>query len=302
MPITSGQISSFKRPHGSFGRLIRKPAASGYNPGVNGVQPLTLYFPAMPESIDLDRSADYFIENNIIFPDGFHVYTKTNPLPIPISFKLHAMDPVYCAKNGAMTLLQVAAFLHSALLPVPQTSQSGVAQQYATASPVAAQSTGAPAPVLNDQTSTQIGAATVDQTQQVFSSTFASSFYGPPAFQLQVIFAGNGNPGINATGYIKDVRVKLKEPWLQGRNGAFNLPTSADYEFTFMHVPGYTDIYSNDKSTTTSAANILVQAYSDTVLNQLFNTQGLTTAANGQGQTTKLINTTNDGSGNSGIA
>jgi hypothetical protein len=77
---------------------------------------VVINFPSMPETLDLGRRADYLQTTAPYTPDGIHLYKKTMPLEIPISFSLHSKDP-FCSKGG-LSLLIMAAKLHSLVLPM----------------------------------------------------------------------------------------------------------------------------------------------------------------------------------------
>jgi len=94
---------------------------------------VVINFPSMPDAIDLVRTAEYRVTSAYQFPDGVHVYKSTAPLKIPFSFTLHAFDREYC-NDGPMTLMSVAAKLHSLTLPLnankPQISANMVGASY----------------------------------------------------------------------------------------------------------------------------------------------------------------------------
>lgn len=232
-------------------------------------------FPAMPDTIELARSADYYVNYNIVMPDGIHQYKGTKPMEIPVSFKLHAMDQQYC-KKGALTLLQLAARLHSFVLPI--STFTGAYQL---------------APDADDPNTTS-GKNDVAQTQAkasqelVWKVTGANNsksggIYSPVTCWLHLMWTSNDQPGISCVGYVREVKVQFNGPWLRGPNNSFNLPTSADFSFVFIHRPGH----NNSQATSTSEFPPTIaesgQAFADTVKNKLYNTRDLVYAANYQG-------------------
>lgn len=224
-------------------------------------------FPCMPDSIELARSAEYLVTTSPVAPDGIHTYTHTNPLTIPFSFKVHAFDKQFCPQ-GVLSLLQMAALLHAFELPISASGRrtSVTAGQ---AKPGAAPSGASDAQSANAQganTPAKVGVAE------------GAEFYPPVTLILQIIFLGEQNPGIMCVGYVKDVRVKLLGPWLRGRNSnsrAQNLPTSAEFDFTFVHVPGYGNGFNVAPDTTAQGDTTQGQAYADDVAATLYNTRML---------------------------
>ena len=91
---------------------------TGFRTGV-----VSFDFPSMPDVVELARSADYYVNYSPVMPDGMHQYRGTKPLEIPLAFKLHAMDRTFCP-YGALTLLQLAARLHSFVLPLTSDGSS----------------------------------------------------------------------------------------------------------------------------------------------------------------------------------
>jgi hypothetical protein len=224
-----------------------------------------LNFPAMPDAIELARSAEYHTVPNIDAPDGVHMYMGTNPLSIPFMFKLHAFDQKYC-KEGALSVLRAAALLHAMVLPV----RPGVNTNVATTSQQ--QNPGAvPGGSVDATASRSQGSAGTVNTAAYPNAAPSSS---PVAVLLQVMFTDNADPGIWAVGYIKDVKARLLGPWLRGPKDARNLPTAGEFEFTFVHVPGYN-----------SRGSSSVYAYADDVNSLLYNTSSLVPANAGSSST-----------------
>lgn len=244
---------------------------------------LSIDFPAMPDTVELIRTAEYRVLTNMVLPDGIHQYMRTNVLEIPFSFRLHAEDYAYC-KKGALTLLQVAARLHSFILPIGRTNQN-------TYTPATARTTGSilappPPPSLdpaqpnqlqgaNDAGQQQADAESSIQAQTAF--TGKQNVYNPVTCWLHLIYIDDNTPGISCVGYVKEVGVKLNGPWRRSQSGGFNLPTSGDFSFTFVHRPGHGN--SNfQQSGIPDNINLQPQAYANDVLDKLFNTRSLVVA------------------------
>jgi hypothetical protein len=84
---------------------------------------------------------------------------------------------------------------------------------------------------------------------------------------------GPGGLGIYCVGYIKEVGVELKGPWLSGASQSqiFNMPSLATCRFVFVHNPSYTN--------NTSIGNI-VSAFGPDVLNNFYDLYQLASKAN----------------------
>lgn len=266
------------------GRLVALPStitmtqlrAVDVNAGLRNV--ISIDFPAMPDAIELARSTDYLVNYNIVMPDGIHQYRGTKPMEIPISFKLHSMDQQFCRK-GALTLLQLASRLHSLVLPIStfprgttiaprasstQTQENGGQQNESSLKKAAEQET-----IYG-----VVGA----------SSTRQGGIFNPVTCWLHLMWIGNDQPGISCVGYVRDVKVKFNGPWLRGPNNSFNLPTSADFEFVFIHRPGHgnsTPVIQTSQFPPTIAES--GQAFADDVKDTFYNTRDLVHAANYQG-------------------
>ena len=196
-------------------------------------------------------------------------------MEIPISFKLHSFDQQYC-KKGALTLLQLAARLHSFILPISTFSPG------ASVAPVKQTVTGdgkkTDAELLN--------AASQEREFEVIASKNGTqgSIYNPVTCWLHLMWTSNDQPGISAVGYVREVKVQFNGPWLRGPNNSFNLPTSADFSFVFVHRPGHGN---NQGITRTSEFPPTIaqsgQAFADDVKEKLYNTRDLVYAANYQG-------------------
>ena len=260
------------------GRLVALPSTTtlsqltGVLEGGRGFQNVvSIDFPAMPDTIELARSADYAVNYNIVMPDGIHQYKGTKPMEIPISFKLHSFDKQYC-KKGALTLLQLAARLHSFILPISTFGRG------AFVTPLAPVSKG------NSDAEKEAAAAQENVYQVVGAgANKTGGVYSPVTCWLHLMWTGNQQPGISAVGYVRDVKVVFNGPWLRGPNNSFNLPTSAEFSFTFIHRPGH----NNNQVTTTSQFPPTIseagQAFADDVRSKLYNTRDLVHAANYQG-------------------
>ena len=259
------------------GRLVAMPTTSTLTQ-LNALQDseskfLSIDFPAMPDTIELVRTADYKVSYSLPVPDGVHTYVGTKPLEIPISFKLHSFDKQYC-KKGALTLLQLAARLHSFVLPVSPFSRH-----------IAPKAPGTR--IVNGRTyDAAVEAAAAQNNVSTVGGVGGSKVGGlsaPVTCWLYLVWAGNDKPGISAMGYVREVSVKLNGPYLRGPNNSFNLPTSADFSFVFIHRPGH----GNDPNIVDSQfAPTLAQsgqAYAQDVKDKFYNTRALVWAANYQG-------------------
>lgn len=236
---------------------------------------ISIDFPAMPDAIELVRSADYAVNYNIVMPDGIHQYKGTKPMEIPISFKLHSFDKQYC-KKGALTLLQLASRLHSFILPI---STFGPGVQIAPVAPPPAQPPGKTNDAQMDAESAQTNVYSVVGS----GNSPNGGIYNPVTCWLHLMWTSNDQPGISAVGYVREVKVVLNGPWLRGPDSSFNLPTSADFSFVFVHRPGH----GNSQKFTTSQFPPTIaqsgQAYADDVRSKLYNTRSLVYAASYQG-------------------
>ncbi len=249
---------------------------------------ISIDFPAMPDQIEIARSAEYLVNYNIVMPDGIHQYKGTRPLEIPLTFRLHSYDQQYC-KKGALTLLQLAARLHSFVLPISTFSQG------ATAVPVLAPK------VQPDSGKPSDG---VQQAQASQNNVFkvqgnggknVGSIFNPVTCWLHLMWVGETQPGISAIGYVKEVKVVFNGPWLRGPNRSFNLPSSADFSFVFVHRPGHGNAQA---FTSTEDANTLLssgQVYADAMRDRLYNTRDLVDAASYQGFGNNPSNITEEG-------
>lgn len=240
---------------------------------------LAIDFPSMPDSVDLNRSADYNVTYNPVLPDGLHLYRGTKPMEIPFSFKLHAFDDDYCPE-GALTLLKIAARLHAFVLPISTRSQLVV------------QPANAPPPASTDGKPAQ-GQGTADQITadsqgnvnfKVSTDTSRSgSFYPPVVAWLHLMWISKDRPGISCLGYVREVNVKLLGPYLRGPDNSFNLPSAAEYSFTFVHRPGYSNNIGVSSSFDKSTIGGQISATAEDVKERLYTTYNLIYASSFRG-------------------
>lgn len=227
----------------------------------------------MPDSIELARGTDYYVNFNPMMPDGIHQYKGTKPLEIPVSFKLHSFDQHYC-KQGALTLLQLAARLHSFVLPISTFSNN--VQVVPLAAP-SRSNEGQP-----NQGKMEADAATT-QGFEVVHAGKGGNLYSPVTCWLHLMWTSNSEPGISAVGYVREVKVQFNGPWLRGPNNSFNLPTSADFSFVFIHRPGHGNSGAIVNSQFPPTVANSGHAYAGDVKDVLYNTRHLVWAANYQG-------------------
>lgn len=218
---------------------------------------VVINFPSMPKAIELARQTNYKVSENFAVPDGIHLYQSTSPLIIPFSFELHAGDEEFCSQ-GCLSLLAIAARLHALALPIYKGGRVSV--NAVTVSDVAVN-----------------GTRDAELSKRADNPTVNLSQTKPPAFPvaclLDLISAGSEAPGVQCVGYVKDPKVKLKGPWLQpAGSGLKNMPTSAEYSFSFVHRPGHTNNLTGDSSFSTGLS---INAYADDIKSKLYNTLSL---------------------------
>lgn len=216
---------------------------------------VAINFPSMPDVIDLVRRAEYTVQSPWGFPDGIHIYRGTQPLELPFSFKLHAMDQEYCPE-GVKTLLELAATLHSLVLPL-SFDQNGVS--YGVASGQNQQGERTESGVL----------AGADQ-ELVASGSIPANIFPPATCYLELIRTETAGVGIACVGYVRDVRVRLHGPFLKGPGASQNLPVYGEFEFTFVHHPGHTNSFSSSSASRRYTGE--QQAYAQNVRDKLYNT------------------------------
>lgn len=236
-------------------------------------QGLAIEFPAMPDTIELARSAEYVVLQSPFLPDGYHQYQGTRPLEMPVSFRLHSFDSTYC-KQGALTLLQIAARLHSFVLPI--TNEANVMAQ-ATKPERTAGQTEEGKLEKNSET------GGVPWTTYGADSKSSANVYPPVTCWLHLIWADEGLPGISCVGYVKDVRVVLHGPFLKGPRGAFNLPSSGEFSFTFVHRPGHNNDFGASSTGKQQRIGAQTSAYATDVRDYLYNTRHLVYVASYKG-------------------
>lgn len=234
-------------------------------------------FPAMPEQIELARTANYRVQTVPVMPDGVHQYLGTNPLEIPFSFKIHHGDTEYC-REGPLTLLQIAARLHALVVPLGE-SQKGVSVK--NDGPL--NDTGGPQPGTpptgrdavverkSGQASTPQGG---NSTGVEYFADSTNAVDPPVTVRLELIMSRLDSVGIICTGYVKDVRCVLFGPWLRGPDSASNLPSAGEYSFTFVHRPGHGNWFSNTAGAS-AAVSVQAQAYAQFIRERLYNTRDL---------------------------
>jgi hypothetical protein len=264
---SSAQLHRSNFPYSGRLIVLESGHTTGFDPFAGLSSFVAINFPMMPENgIELTRSVEYLVVNSQVMPDGIHQYKSTMPLNIPISFKLHSFDKEYCPQ-GALSLLQLAALLHSFSLPLTNTSGATpltvtVGQSQPQAKP-------------NGDTSSLENQAQSASSPYNVTPQSGADFFPPVTLRLELIFVDENNPGIICTGYVKDVRVNLIGPYLRGPNRSYNLPTAAEFGFTFVHVPGYGNNFSISKDTAVQSAT-MGQAFAGDVKKKLFNTIDIT--------------------------
>ena len=278
MPTVNADVNIRRDEQLLCGRLVALPPAppqvtqdTAKQWGYKNV--ISIDFPAMPDVIELARSADYVVSAALPVPDGIHVYKATKPLEIPINFRIHAYDKQYC-KKGALTLLQLGARLHSFVLPI-NTFGNGIRLV-----PTAATTQIPPGGGQATQPDTQ-AVANSDVRYQVAGANAGSvgGIYAPVTCWLHLMWIAENQPGISAVGYVREVSVKFNGPWLRGPNSSFNLPSSADFSFVFIHRPGHGNALRYVASEFPTSSAQTGQAFADDVRDKLYNTRDLVYSA-----------------------
>lgn len=224
-------------------------------------------FPAMPDSIELARQAEYYVWNNMLMPDGVHQYKYTAPLVIPFSFRLHAFDEEFCPE-GALTLLKLGARLHAFILPINTNKEDVTLEAEVPSAQVE--------PSKNDKDKE----AQAEANQGLgIAGQGKDRIFNPVTLRLEIIFTTNDGPGIACTGYVKSVNVKFNGPWLRGPDESTNLPSSGDFSFEFVHRPGHYNTlgfeYAHNTGKSSKYLGKQPQAYAHVVKQFLFNTRHL---------------------------
>lgn len=242
---------------------------------------VSIDFPCMPETIDLVRSTDYAVDSTLVTPDGIHQYRSTRPLEIPVSFKLHFQDSRYC-KDGALTLLQLASRLHSIILPISTFNRAvSVAPQFSNTTADGENPDAAKGQPNAAQMQKNAAGATLYGVQRLGNES--GNIFAPVTCLLQLMYSGPNMPGIVCIGYVKDVKVSFQGPWLRGPNASYNLPSSCEYSFTFVHRPGHGNAIPFDTSQFPATMSESPQAFANDVKNKLYNTRSLVYQSNYQG-------------------
>lgn len=223
-----------------------------------------IHFPAMPDSVDLVRRANYDVTKVYATPDGFHQFTDVDPLEIPFSFKLHAQDP-YCDQGG-LTILQIAANLHSLSLPIGDSSNYAVSG-LSSAAPAPSQDTSEDGNTAAGSTSTTDPSAKFRNVLVDLDVVDRESIAYPVPVYLDLIKTSEDGPGVRCIGYIKDVSAKLLGPFLRPSNGGYNIPSAGEFSFTFVHRPSHSNVLGSGARE--------FHAYAGTVRNSLYNTRHL---------------------------
>lgn len=237
---------------------------------------IVLNFPSMPDSVELVRKAVYAVYPLYLSPDGAVAwYQYTEPLRIPFSFRLHAFDVDYCPQ-GALTLLDVAAKLHSMVLPIGERGTSTSATKIAGTSTSSTKTAGATGASTSEQNLTLGADDPASRSFNILMDAASANVRPPVAVLLDLIYAGSDAPGVSCVGYLEEVGVKFNGPWLTPPgSGNKNLPTSIDASFVFVHRPSHT----NAKQ----SAEVSVSAFADDVKDRLYNTLHLVNATSYQG-------------------
>lgn len=251
-------------------------------------------FPAMPEQLELVRRAEYKVVRNMVIPDGVHQYMGTDPLEIPFSFKLHSYDEEYC-KEGALSLVEIAARLHALVTPIGDTSitvtvtNDGSLDERGNIDPTAT-SPKTDAAVNKNAASAKTSSTGQQQFNQAGFQSNSKAIDPPVTVRLELLYTRSDGPGIICTGYIKDVKAVLMGPWLRGPDNSYNLPQAGEFSFTFVHRPGHGNFYS--KASGQAAISQQAQAYADFIRKRLYNTRDLQTNAQYRGFNTTTNSTT----------
>lgn len=304
LPQNNESLPISRYPTPVVGRLIALPTTAG-NMNVAALSRISGWrtgviafdFPSMPDVVELARSTEYYMNYSPIMPDGMHQYRGTKPLEIPLTFKLHAMDRTFCP-YGSLTLLQLAARLHSFVLPITPDGSTGaklaplLARDFIKEGMESPQKEAAVKATGAKNESEQVYDTTLNTPvhKLVLNGNKVGTPYPPVTCLLNLIWVGEDQPGIACIGYVRDVRVRLSGPWLRGPSGEYNLPSSGEFEFTFIHRPSHNNSAGFDfsKSTgqfSTTPAMTEAQAFATDVRNQLYNTRNLVLAADYHGFT-----------------
>lgn len=240
------------------------PTDSGTLPGqTESSGQIVINFPCLPDTIDLMRRANY--TNALpspVTPDGLHLYNHTEPLAIPVSFSINGFDRDYCQDYGPVMLLSIAAKLHALTMPLHRGGLLSVTPLAETVTPQAG------GEAVSEPQMRQAANNSFEANGVIFNNptrfdasgrSTGAAFAYPPPCSLNIMMAQLGGSqgsvkqsndgvrslGINCIGFITDVRVSLRGPWLQGSfgsDGIRNMPSSAEFSFTFVHQPGHSNV------------------------------------------------------------
>ena len=145
---------------------------------------------------------------------------------------------------------------------------------------------------------TNVGSASANENND-------QSVWFPTPCILDILFAkwGGVEYGLCCVGFVENVKVVLRGPWLQGStsstggsNGGSmdelrNLPSVVDYEFTFIHQPGYTNQFQGgtigaDTSTQSAAgSSMALQVMANDVYQRLYSQSKLDQLVMAKGKT-----------------
>jgi hypothetical protein len=267
-----------------FGRLMMLPSTTTLESMQSWIDSgsadtiLSIDFPAMPDTLELARTADYIVQYSLPMPDGVHQYKGTAPFQIPVSFKLHAEDP-FCEK-GSLTLLKIAARLHAFILPI--STRKGTISEAVVKDADPATPRGQATQQKSDVPMELRGENAI-QYQVMNQHDGVAKVYPPGTCWLHLIYINESMPGISCVGYVKDVKAVLAGPWRISEDGGFNLPSSGEFSFTFVHRPGHGNNMGGFTDSAKSAVTQTPQAFAADVLDNLYNTHGLTRSASTAG-------------------
>jgi len=264
------QLRSWVMSGSSSGDSVNEPA--------NGI---VINFPAMPDVIELARKANYsnVASNSPASPDGFHIYKNTEPLKIPIKFSAHSFDSDFTGDDGPVALLQMAARLHTLTVPVLSSTatRGGATGLVSTpSSPPTAPS----APPVSTEIPAKTQPATNVQSEDVTAQNATDQYvYFPVPCILNIMFAKwrGVEYGIYCSGFVEDVAVTLRGPWLQGQaagrdlDDLRNMPSIVDYAFTFVYQPGYTNNFLGGQVNANVANQLMLQTMAKDIYQRLFN-------------------------------
>ena len=243
-------------PYG--GRLLILDSSTDLDASQSTSEISAIYFPSLPDSIDLTRSAEYYAQSNWAMPDGVHMYKSTAVMCIPFSFRLSAYDENFCP-NGPLTLLAVAARLQSCIVPI------GSSSSFATAS-----SSGYGGNSEQSQNSPTNNTPSTDVADPSANLSNVQKLDPPVTVRLELMSTGSGGPGIACNGYLKDIKTSLLGPYLTGPDSSYNLPSAGDFGFTFVFHPSHGNNYSGGQMGST----VEQQALADYIRVNLFNQTG----------------------------